>query len=77
VAHACNPSYSGGRYQEDQVSKSAQANSLEDPISKKLFTKKKGWWSGSKYTLSSSPITIKMKTKMFYEERVTSAKKKF
>jgi hypothetical protein len=50
---------------------------LEDPISKKLFTKKKGWWSGSKYTLSSSPITIKMKTKMFYEERVTSAKKKF
>jgi hypothetical protein len=47
VAHACNPSYSGGRQQEDCSSKPAWANSLQDPISKKHFTKK-GWWSGSR-----------------------------
>jgi hypothetical protein len=33
VAHACNPSYLGGRDQEDCSSKPAQANSLQDPIS--------------------------------------------
>jgi hypothetical protein len=35
VAHACNPSYSGGRNQEDSGSKPAQANSSQDSISKK------------------------------------------
>jgi hypothetical protein len=30
VAHACNPSYSGGRDLEDHGSKPAQANSLLD-----------------------------------------------
>jgi hypothetical protein len=35
VAHTCNPSYSGGRDQEDLGSKPAQANSPWDPISKK------------------------------------------
>jgi hypothetical protein len=34
MAHACNPSYSGGRDQDDQGSKPAQANSLKDPIAK-------------------------------------------
>jgi hypothetical protein len=34
-AHAYNPSYSGGRDQEDNSSKSTQANSLCNPISKK------------------------------------------
>jgi hypothetical protein len=34
VAQACNPSYSGGRDQEDHGSKSAWVNSLQDPISK-------------------------------------------
>jgi hypothetical protein len=34
VAHACNPSYSGGRDQEDHSSKTAWANSEQDPISK-------------------------------------------
>jgi hypothetical protein len=34
VAHTCNPSYSGGRDQEDHDSKPAQANSSQDPISK-------------------------------------------
>jgi hypothetical protein len=40
VAHAYNPSYSGGSDQEDCGSKPARGNSLQDPISKKLFTKK-------------------------------------
>jgi hypothetical protein len=45
VAHACNPSYSGGRDQEDQGSQPAQANSTRNPISKnktkqKTITKK-------------------------------------
>jgi hypothetical protein len=33
-AHACNPSYSGGKNQEDYGSKPAQTNSSQDPISK-------------------------------------------
>jgi hypothetical protein len=46
VAHACNPSYSGGRDQE-----ALRANSSRDPISKKIHyrKKKKGWWSDSRY----------------------------
>jgi hypothetical protein len=35
VAHAYNPSYSGGRDQEDQDLKPAWANNLRDPILKK------------------------------------------
>jgi hypothetical protein len=34
VAHACNLSYSGGRDQEDLCSKLAEANSLQEPITK-------------------------------------------
>jgi hypothetical protein len=34
VAHACNPSYSGGRDQEDLSLRPAQANGSQDPISK-------------------------------------------
>jgi hypothetical protein len=34
VVHACNPSYSGGRDQEDCGLKPARANSLQDPILK-------------------------------------------
>jgi hypothetical protein len=33
VAHACNPSYSGGRDWEDGHSRPAQAKSSRDPIS--------------------------------------------
>jgi hypothetical protein len=50
VAHAYNPSNSGGRDQEDHCSNPAQVNSSGDPISKKPITKK-GWWSGSKCRL--------------------------
>jgi hypothetical protein len=35
VAHTCNPSYTTGRDQEDCSSKPMQANSSQDPISKK------------------------------------------
>jgi hypothetical protein len=41
VAHACNPSYSGGRDQEDQGLKPAQANSSRDLTLKIPNTKKK------------------------------------
>jgi hypothetical protein len=53
VAHACNPSYSGGRDQEDRSSK--PANSSWEPILKKPYHKKiglVGW-------LSSSPSPAK------------------
>jgi hypothetical protein len=33
VVHTCNPSYSGGRDQEDHSSKLVRANSSRDPIS--------------------------------------------
>jgi hypothetical protein len=39
VANACNPSYSGGRDQEDLGSKPVQANSLLDPILKNPIKK--------------------------------------
>jgi hypothetical protein len=47
VAHAYNPSYSGGRNQEDHDSKPAQANCSEDAISKTLMTKM-DWSSASR-----------------------------
>jgi hypothetical protein len=50
VAHACNPSYSAGRDQEDHSSKPAQANSLQDPNLKKKKKNhthiQKGGWNG-------------------------------
>jgi hypothetical protein len=43
VVHACNPSCSGGRDQEDQGSKPARTDSSQDqPITKK------DWWNGSR-----------------------------
>jgi hypothetical protein len=38
VAHTCDPSYSGGRNQEDRGSKPAWANSSARPYLKKSFT---------------------------------------
>jgi hypothetical protein len=40
VAHACNPSSSGGRDQENYGLKPAWANGSQDPISKISITKK-------------------------------------
>jgi hypothetical protein len=42
VAHACNPSYSGGSSQEDHDLKPAQENNLWDPTSKKPIKKRAG-----------------------------------
>jgi hypothetical protein len=42
VAHAYNPSYSGGRDREDQGSKPGQADSLQEPISKNPSQKRAG-----------------------------------
>jgi hypothetical protein len=39
VAHACNPSYLGGRDQEDGGSKPAQANSSSENLSQKTLHK--------------------------------------
>jgi ribosomal protein S21 len=63
VAHACNPSYSGGKDQEARSSKPPGANSLQGPISKKPITKiGLVEWLKVK-TLSSSPSTAKKKKK--------------
>jgi hypothetical protein len=40
MAHACNPSYSGGRDQENHSLKPAWANSPQEPILKKTIRKK-------------------------------------
>jgi hypothetical protein len=59
VAHACNPSYSGGKDQEDCGWKPVQANSSGDPILKNP-SQKDGLvvWLEVK-ALSSSPSTEK------------------
>jgi hypothetical protein len=62
VAHACNPSYSGGRDQEHLGSKSARANSSRDPILEKPITKK-GWWSGSRCSPEFKPQYCQKKKK--------------
>jgi hypothetical protein len=45
VTHAYKSSYLGGRDQGDCCSKPVQANTSQEPIWKKLITKKT-WWSG-------------------------------
>jgi hypothetical protein len=45
VVHICNPSYTGGRDQEDLGSKPVQANSSRDSIlEKKSFIEKVEWF---------------------------------
>jgi hypothetical protein len=46
VAHTCNPSYSGGREEEDHDLKPVWANSSQGPILK-IPNTKLGWKSGS------------------------------
>jgi hypothetical protein len=63
VAHAYNPSYSGGRDQEDRDSKPARTNSSARPCLEKPFTKiGLVKWLKVK-ALSSSPSTKKKKLK--------------
>jgi hypothetical protein len=59
VAHACNPSYSGGKDQEDHSSKPAQANSSKNPILKKNQHKKGlAEWLSSKNACLASIETL-------------------
>jgi hypothetical protein len=63
VAHTCNPSYSGGRDQEDCSSKPARANSFARPYLGKPFTKiRLVEWLKVK-ALSSSASTAKKQNK--------------
>jgi hypothetical protein len=63
VAHTYNPSYSGGRDQEDCSLIPAHANSSQEPSSKKIPSQKKGDGRVVQGVgLSSSPGT-KKKTK--------------
>jgi hypothetical protein len=62
VAHACNPSYSGGRDQKNRGSNPAQANSLRDPIEKPFTKIGLVEWLKVK-AQSSSPSTTKKKKK--------------
>jgi hypothetical protein len=56
MAHTYNPSYSGGRDQEDLGSKLPRQIVCETLCWKKPITKK-GWCSGSRCRLSSNPST--------------------
>jgi hypothetical protein len=60
VAHTCNPSYSGGRDQEDHSLKPSQANNLWDAISKNSSQKiGVAEWLKVKALSSSPSIAIK------------------
>jgi hypothetical protein len=82
VAHTCNPSYSGGRDQEDSGSKPAQTNSSMRSYLKKTLHKKGlvDWLNVS--ALSSSPSTAKKKkknpnSKIFHNKRYFYINEKF
>jgi hypothetical protein len=63
VAHACNPSYSGGRDQEDCGSKPTPSKQFLKPYLEKI-PHKKGLVEWLKVqALSSSPSTAKRKKK--------------
>jgi hypothetical protein len=71
VAHTCNPSYSGGRDQEDHSLKSAQANSFMISYLKNTHHEK-GWQSGSRWRpWVRSPVLQKKKKmlKLFWAIR--------
>jgi hypothetical protein len=82
VVQAYNPSYSGGRDQEDHSSKPAQANSSRDLTLRKPITKKKKkkkrlveWLKVE--ALSSNPSTGKKeKEKRNTKQNFTGIKKK-
>jgi hypothetical protein len=67
VVHACSPSYSGGRDQENLGSNLARGKISEDPISKIPFTKVElVEWLKVK-ALSSIPSTVKKKNQYLEE----------
>jgi hypothetical protein len=64
VVHTCNPSYSGGKDQEDHGSKPVRAKKVYNPLSQKPFTKiEMVEWLKEK-PLSSNPSTGKKKTSL-------------
>jgi hypothetical protein len=70
VAHAYNPSYSGGRDQEDHGSKPAWVNSSTKTYLEKPFTKiGLVEWLKVK-AMSSSPSTAKKKKKKVPKSRI-------
>jgi hypothetical protein len=69
VAHTYNPSYSGGRDQEDHGLKPGQGNSSQDPISKMpIMIKGLMEWLKVK-ALSSSPVLQKKKKEKEEKDR--------
>jgi hypothetical protein len=62
VAHDCNPSYSGGRDQEDCSSKPAWTNNSTRPYLKKPFTKIGLVGRLKVRAMSSSPSTTQKKS---------------
>jgi hypothetical protein len=76
MAHACNPSYSGGSDQEDLGLKPAQANSSVRPCLENTHPKKGlGEWLKVK-ALSSSPSTTKNKNKTNKQKNQTCVRQK-
>jgi hypothetical protein len=73
--YTCNPSYSGGRDQEDCSSKPAWASSLQDSISKKTLHKKRLVEWLKVQALSSSPSNHKKKKKKKRKKRASSLMK--
>jgi hypothetical protein len=67
VAHACNPSYSRGKDEEDRGLKPARANSSRDPISKKKpITKTRAGGMAQGIGPEFKPHTAKKSNKYFY-----------
>jgi hypothetical protein len=65
VAHTCNPSYSEGKDQEDEV-QSQPGKIVRETISRKHPSQKKGWWSGSRCKPSvQTPVLQKKKFQEF------------
>jgi hypothetical protein len=65
VAHACNPSYSGGRDQEDCSLKPAWTK-FENPYLEKKASQKNGWWSGSRCRPWVQTLVPQKKNKTFF-----------
>jgi hypothetical protein len=68
AAHACNPSYSGGRDQENRSSKQAWADTSQDPILKKPVLQKKKKKRGKKIhgcpnSVANNPLGTERKKK--------------
>jgi hypothetical protein len=62
MAHACNPSYSGGRDKEDLSSKPAWADSSRNPILKKFITQEDWWVAQGVYPEFKPQYHIKKKS---------------